>query len=359
MVLVKKKLKRLKLKIRAWNLEKQKKDMEEKNALQAKIRDIECRADLGNSNSVWVNILKTSKKLDAKNVSLDALVKKRIGDGTDTIFWKDIWIGEYPLKEKFPRIFRLDTESNARVKDRILLSLDSVWLRRHPRVGLNSNSGIIFLLCLALVPYLHKKDRWVWSGDGTRVFIVASGRSIIDTGTLVIDNTPTRWSKDVPIKINVFIWKLLLDKLPTRDNLEEKGLDAPSTLCGICDDVTESSSHIFLSFQVATEIWRQICRWWDLDIPHLSSMKDLLGWVDNLKISKIQRMGLYNVVITTAWSIWRFRSETVFGVIKPKKALIFDFIVSEAFFWMSNRNKKLRCNRIGFLQSPMLALNSL
>ncbi|PWA46631.1 RNA-directed DNA polymerase, eukaryota [Artemisia annua] len=183
------------------------------------------------------------------------------------------------------------------------------------------------------MPMSGDERRWVWSGDGTRVFTVASGRSIIDTGTLVIDNTPTRWSKDVPIKINVFIWKLLLDKLPTRDNLEEKGLDVPSSLCGVCDHVTESSSHVFLSCQVAMEIWRQFGRWWDLDIPHLSSMKDLLEWVDNLKISKIQRMGLYNVVITAAWSIWRFRNETIFGVNKPKKALIFDFIVSQAFFW--------------------------
>ncbi|GKA16393.1 RNA-directed DNA polymerase, eukaryota [Tanacetum coccineum] len=67
-----------------------------------------------------------------------------------------------------------------------------------------------------------KKDRWVWAGDGTGVFTVASARSIIDTRFLVIDSTPTRWSKDVPIKINVFIWKLLFDKLPTRDNLEKK-----------------------------------------------------------------------------------------------------------------------------------------
>ncbi|PWA97103.1 RNA-directed DNA polymerase, eukaryota [Artemisia annua] len=294
-----------------------------------------------------VNILKASKELDAKNVSLDALVKKRIGDGTDTMFWKDMWIGECPLKEKFPRIFRLDAEPNAKVKDRILLSLDSVWLRRHLRGGAEFEQWNHLLTLLGSCTLSPQKDRWVSSGDGTGVFTVASGRNIIDMGTLVIDNTPTRWSKDVLIKINVFIWKLLLDKLLTRDNLEEKGLDVPSSLCGICDDVTECSSHVFLSCQVAMEIWRQIGRWWDLDIPHLSSMKDLLGWVDNLKISKIQRMGLYNVVITAAWSIWRFRNETVFGVNKPKKALIFDFIVSQDFFWMSNRNKKLRCNWIG------------
>nr|GEV19201.1 RNA-directed DNA polymerase, eukaryota [Tanacetum cinerariifolium] len=171
---------------------------------------------------------------------------------------------------------RLDMETNAMVNARINLSLDSVCLRRH---------------------------RWVWSGDGTWGFTVESVRSIIDTGFLVNDNTPTRWSKVVPIKINVFMWKLLFDKLPTRDNLEKKGLDVPSILCGICDDVTETASHVFLRCEFALEIWRQIARWWDLDIPHMLSMKELLGWVDNLKISKIQKKGLYNIVITATWSI--------------------------------------------------------
>ncbi|GJX27560.1 RNA-directed DNA polymerase, eukaryota, reverse transcriptase zinc-binding domain protein [Tanacetum coccineum] len=165
----------------------------------------------GNSNSIWVNILKASKELESKNVGLDALVKKQIGDGMDTKFWEDLWIGECTLKEKFPRNFRLDTKMNALVKDQINLSLDLVWLRRRPRGGLNQISGINFYPCSVLVPYPYKK----------------------------IGGTPTRWSKDVPIKINVFIWKLLFDKPPTRDNLEKKGLDVPSTLCGICDDVSE------------------------------------------------------------------------------------------------------------------------
>ncbi|GKB31744.1 hypothetical protein Tco_0871145, partial [Tanacetum coccineum] len=50
MVLVKKKFQRLKQKIRPWNLEERKNDIEEKNALQTKIRNIEVWANLGNVN---------------------------------------------------------------------------------------------------------------------------------------------------------------------------------------------------------------------------------------------------------------------------------------------------------------------
>ncbi|GKC67742.1 RNA-directed DNA polymerase, eukaryota, partial [Tanacetum coccineum] len=170
-------------------------------------------------------MLKASKELDSKNVSLDALVKKRIRDGMNMKFWEDVWIGECKLMEKFPQIFRLDTETNAMVNDRIVLSLDSGWLRRRPRGGAESEQ---------------------WN------HLLSLARSIIDTGFFVIDNTPTRWSK------------------------RKKGLDIPSTLCGICDDVVETGSHILMRCQFALEIWRQIARWWDLDIPHMLSMKELL-----------------------------------------------------------------------------------
>ncbi|GKA18145.1 RNA-directed DNA polymerase, eukaryota [Tanacetum coccineum] len=159
--------------------------------------------------------------------------------------------------------------------------------------GAESDQWNQLLSLLSTCTLSSQKDRWVWSGDETGGFTIVLAMSIIDTDFLGTDNTPTRWSKDVPIKINVFMWKLLFDKLLTRNNLEKKGLNVHSILCGICDDVTETASHVFLRCEFSLEIWRQIARWWDLDIPHMLSMKELLGWVNNLKISKIQKKGKF------------------------------------------------------------------
>lgn len=35
----------------------------------------------------------------------------------------------------------------------------------------------------------------------------------------------------VPIKVNVFCWRMFLDRLPTRVNLSKKGMDVPRILC--------------------------------------------------------------------------------------------------------------------------------
>lgn len=50
---------------------------------------------------------------------------------------------------------------------------------------------------------------------------------------------PTRWVNLAPIKVNVFSWRLRLDKLPVMVNLEKRGRHIHSLLCPLCDDGVE------------------------------------------------------------------------------------------------------------------------
>ncbi|GKA53772.1 RNA-directed DNA polymerase, eukaryota [Tanacetum coccineum] len=46
-------------------------------------------------------------------------------------------------------------------------------------------------------------------------------------------------SRILPIKINVFAWKVCLDALPTRCNMSHRGIDIPSILCPLCNRAVE------------------------------------------------------------------------------------------------------------------------
>jgi hypothetical protein len=57
------------------------------------------------------------------------------------------------------------------------------------------------------------------------------------------------WKNNVPSKISIFGWRLLLEKLPTRESLFNKGvitnvLDRGCVLC--CNNV-ETTTHIFFN----------------------------------------------------------------------------------------------------------------
>ena len=84
----------------------------------------------------------------------------------------------------------------------------------------------------------------IWSLDGSGEFSVASARKYIDSKTLVVDHSSTRWNTLVPIKVNIFTWRLNLNKIPTRDNLDKRRIDIPSLLCPVCDLEIETVGHL-------------------------------------------------------------------------------------------------------------------
>lgn len=86
--------------------------------------------------------------------------------------------------------------------------------------------GLIHSISLSFVA-----GRWFWSLSGMEDYLVRSTRSYIVGIYLPASNVPTRWIRLVPIKINVFSWRLSLDKHPTIATLDNRGLDVPSLLC--------------------------------------------------------------------------------------------------------------------------------
>ncbi|GKB46995.1 2-methylene-furan-3-one reductase [Tanacetum coccineum] len=51
-------------------------------------------------------------------------------------------------------------------------------------------------------------------------------------------------------KVNVFMWRLSLDRLPHRLNLSSRGMDIPAISCPSCNTNVESANHIFFECDI-------------------------------------------------------------------------------------------------------------
>nr|GEW12929.1 RNA-directed DNA polymerase, eukaryota [Tanacetum cinerariifolium] len=71
----------------------------------------------------------------------------------------------------------------------------------------------------------NSKDRWYCDLSGDGEFRVKKLRNFIDDKYLPSHTEATRWVKLVPIKVNIFVWRARRDCLPTRTNLEHRGVD--------------------------------------------------------------------------------------------------------------------------------------
>nr|GEU89797.1 hypothetical protein [Tanacetum cinerariifolium] len=94
---------------------------------------------------------------------------------------------------------------------------------------------------------------WVLSNDVT--FSVISARRLIDSKLLPSIPTSTVWDKFLPRKVNIFLWRLSLDRLPHRLNLSSRGLDIPTISCSSCNGNVETADHVFFEYDLVKEIW--------------------------------------------------------------------------------------------------------
>ncbi|GJZ21485.1 RNA-directed DNA polymerase, eukaryota, reverse transcriptase zinc-binding domain protein [Tanacetum coccineum] len=223
---------------------------------------------------------------------------------------------------------------------------------RSPRGRAKSNQLDELFEAISNVTLSILVDGWKWELDMSG-FIVSFARSHIDEHTLLGSFTSTRWLRCIPIKINIFIWKLRLDKLPTLANMDKKCIGVASFLCPVCNAPVENVDHLFFSCGMAQDLWGLLARWCTLDIPEVSNIVEWFSWLDAAHVSKHARTILEGVASTMLWSIWNFHNAWIYSMTKPKKANIWDSIVHQSFLWISSRNPKCRFRWLDWLRNPI------
>ena len=308
--------------------------------------------------SPWNVIVRSVSQLQLKGIDLLASCNRSLGDGKSVVFWEEYWCGDRPLKELFPRVYALDRDKRCTVAQRVNIIDWNNVLRRNPRGGVESSQFDDMKALISNVELSDNKDGWKWALNSTG-FSVASARKYVDEHILQGGLSSTRWNKSVPIKVNVFRWRLSMNKLPTMVNLDRKGIDVGSLLCPVCSEYVENGDHLFFSCGMAHDLWELLARWCDLDISGVSNFAEWISWLDACQMTKTSRYILGGIADTMLWSIWNFRNALLFSTSKPKKATFWDSIVYQSFLWISSRNPKLSFSWVGWLDNPIVNIASL
>ncbi|GJY72319.1 hypothetical protein Tco_0476022 [Tanacetum coccineum] len=169
-------------------------------------------------DATWLSITREIYSLKDRGVDLLSYYRIQVGNGLRTNFWNEVWIGDNLLCVLFPRIYALEVNKNCSVAEKLQSSVSSS-LRRSVRGGAENSQLTLLQEYIEGSILSNMEDRWVWDLNGEGVFCVKDVRNLLDDCFLPKAPTATRWVKYVPIKLNVFAWKVHLDRLPTRSQL--------------------------------------------------------------------------------------------------------------------------------------------
>ncbi|XP_071712542.1 uncharacterized protein [Rutidosis leptorrhynchoides] len=93
---------------------------------------------------------------------------------------------------------------------------------------------------------IDRQDTWYWEHTSGGIYRVRSARNIIDRFRIHLVPKTINWLTFIPRKVNVFIWRFVLNCLPTRWNLLAEGVVLDSIICPVCRVGIETASHLFL-----------------------------------------------------------------------------------------------------------------
>ncbi|GJZ61616.1 reverse transcriptase domain, reverse transcriptase zinc-binding domain protein [Tanacetum coccineum] len=119
--------------------------------------------------------------------------------------------------------------------------------RRPIRNGLEATqlNGLLDLLSNFVI--IDTPDHWACSCISSKTYTIDLMRTQLKHSLLSSNGEAIRWNRDLPIKINIHSWRLYLDRMPNRFNLDKRGIDLHSTRCPVCDGAIEISKHLWLN----------------------------------------------------------------------------------------------------------------
>ncbi|GAU36155.1 hypothetical protein TSUD_275140 [Trifolium subterraneum] len=97
--------------------------------------------------------------------------------------------------------------------------------------------------------WVWRRQLWVWEEEMLGEFILSDAEGLI-------------WHNQVPLKVSIFAWRLLRDRLPTKANLVTRGiLSSEAYYCVSGCGAVKSAHHLFISCSTFGSLWSLVNSW--------------------------------------------------------------------------------------------------
>ncbi|KAL4582984.1 hypothetical protein LXL04_007548 [Taraxacum kok-saghyz] len=186
-------------------------------------------------------------------------------------------------------------------------------------------------------------NHWCWGLENSKIYSVRSLRVVLDENMLDEATRATIWAIQVPIKVNVFVWRLRPNRLPTRVNLEKRGMVLQDYKCVCCNVEEETVQHLLVDCGMAKELLAVTGFWAaSLNFPLIiNSTEDLFSQQPHPPRSK-EKEASEVIARALLWTLWRFRNGLLFeGKVKTTQQLLME-VKEVAYNWIKSRSKWYR-----------------
>jgi len=268
-------------------------------------------------------------------------VRRVVGNGSSTYFWHDIWAGEIPLKIKFPRLFELFVEKESSVeKMRRVFGLEDgrerMW-RRRLLAWEEESVRECFVLLDNFVFQKNVEDTCTWLLDPIHGYSVRGAYCFLTTTPNggVQPQVDDIWHQQIPSKVSVFVWRLLRNRLPTKDNLvRRRVLSLENAACVAGCGSQETTNHLFLECDVFGALLSQVWLWLGISsVSHGDIRQHFIQFITMPSLHRSTHMFLRIIWFTSVWVLWKERNDRVFNNTTSTPFTLIEKVKLSSFLW--------------------------
>jgi hypothetical protein len=191
-------------------------------------------------------------------------------------------------------------------------------------------------------------DQWVWQHDPSGGYTVRGAYKLLSYRDLqgVEATTYLIWHKQVPLKATILTWRLLRNRLPTKDNLVRQHIIThESSNCVSGYGGVETSQHLFLSCPVFPSLWSMIrsCVGISSADP-LLILTILFSLPIPHEVHEHAAFFLQLLWLCSIWVIWHERNNRIFKAEESTVLHLLDKVKVHSLWWMTTSNVNLGLN---------------
>ena len=227
-----------------------------------------------------------------------------VGKGNSTSFWRDVWVCEAPLKDKFPQLFEICNETEINVEKAVKQGWQLSY-RRWLNEDLQCQHRRLKHL-LASFAVNNKNDKPKWSWENTGIFSIKPTYAHLSRNELGA-HYKLIWKAKLPLKIKIWLWLIEHNAILAKDNLAKRNWSG-DLHCRFCSDM-ESIDHLFFECLTARYIWSLVA--YVLGATHRpTSFGQFWQWI---AITLPNRKQFHMIGLAAiCWVIWTVRNNSCF-----------------------------------------------
>ncbi|XP_035832892.1 uncharacterized protein LOC118481762 [Helianthus annuus] len=157
------------------------------------------------------------------------------------------------------------------------------------------------------------KDSWKWTLEDSGIFSTSSFKKAA-SNQAPVDPIYRIWTGGwIPAKCKIFMWRVLIDRIPTRNALARRNVTVDSENCAFCGVLTESVDHLFSGCETVCAVWVWLSDWAKINPLFAFSFKDVMLMHKGASEDKRARLIIRGLIMVTCWCVWKARNNKIFS----------------------------------------------